>query len=163
MQEWWKYEERDVTIFTRSCKPFLRSSCLAWQQTSSLVFCALNQSIKKMCTHINITEETPDLEKGGVELTAKLLKSKLQFLFCAFYILITKSRSAPDCTQSFTGGRAPVFSCYLILSDIQGMKVMVSKGQIGVRSQRCCKGLILTDNKVAWVNPRADRNSDHYE
>lgn len=90
MQEWWKYEERDVTIFTRSCKPFLRSSCLAWQQTSSLVFCALNQSIKKMCTHINITEETPDLEKGGVELTAKLLKSKLQFLFCAFYILITK-------------------------------------------------------------------------
>lgn len=45
------------------------------------VFCALKQSIKKMCTNINITEEAPDLEKGGVELTAKLLKSKLQFLF----------------------------------------------------------------------------------
>lgn len=67
-----------------------------------------------MCTNINITEEAPDLEKGGVELTAKLLKSKLQFLFCAFYISIAKSQSTPDCTQSFTGGRAPVFK---LLSD----------------------------------------------
>ncbi len=71
---------------------------------------------------------------------------------------MTKSRGAPGCTRSRTRGPAPLFNCYLILSDIQCMKVRIqcmkvriSRSQIGIM---CCQELILTDRKVSWVKIR---------